>query len=70
MPQKAEAVPDLDTATVAADCDVTQQTVSRWITDGVDGVKLKAKMIGRSWRTTQADLDEFFRRLTEAALSK
>lgn len=55
---------------------VTRRTVLNWIREGLSGtkggdrIKLKAARVGSKWLVDPADLDDFSRRLTEAALAK
>jgi excisionase family DNA binding protein len=68
-------VSGLSIATAAKRAGVTARTVWAWIHEGVadksgERVHLKASKLGRKWLIDPADLDEFSRRLTEAALSK
>jgi hypothetical protein len=49
---------------------VTPRTIHNWITVGLRGVQLKATKAGAKWLIDPADLDDFYRRLTEAALSR
>lgn len=58
---------------VAARERVDKKTVAAWIRAGIacrDGTRcrLKARKRGRAWVTTEADLDEFSKQLTEDAL--
>jgi hypothetical protein len=50
---------------VAEKKEVREETVVRWITHGVWGILLNAEPVGNTWRITQADLDEFDKRLKE-----
>jgi len=67
-----EAVANEITADLAAKrCGVKPKQVVRWIKIGLKGgTKLKARKLGRTWLIEPADLDEFSRKLTEAALAK
>ena len=47
---------------------VNGATILRWITDGSRGIRLEAVRIGGRWLTTQAALQRFAERLTEATL--
>jgi hypothetical protein len=38
-------------------------TLIRWVTVGVDGVRLKAWRVGNAWCTTECSLREFFSEL-------
>lgn len=49
---------------------VSPQTVKRWATHGVKGVCLAASKVGGRWRTTEADLAEFVRLTTAAAMPR
>lgn len=50
---------------------VTPRTVWNWIHDGLaGGVRLKASKLGAKWVIERADLEEFSRRLAEAALAR
>lgn len=43
------------------------ETIWRWRTRGVNGVKLKAKRCGRCWMTTLDNVDEFIREQNKPA---
>jgi len=45
---------------------VSNQTVHRWITAGVHGVRLEAVKLGAKWMTDPAAIDRFVRELTES----
>ncbi len=54
---------------------VDPETVGRWIRLGIQGrsgetIRLSARKRGGRWVINPADLDDFSRRLTEAALAK
>jgi hypothetical protein len=54
---------------------VSARTVWSWIQEGIatktgERIRLKASKLGHKWEIDPADLDEFSRKLTEAALSK
>lgn len=44
-------------------------TIRRWITRGVNGVRLNATRVGKLWFTSPEWIEEFQRRCTEAALN-
>jgi len=54
---------DLSLVQVAAQFGVGRRTVLRWIRLGVAGVRLGAVHAGGQWRTNEAEVREFLRRL-------
>ena len=55
-------------AEVAKRCRRDHSAVVRWIKVGVDGVKLKARRVGRNWEILISDLNEFIDTLTAKSL--
>ncbi len=53
---------------VAEKKDVREETVVRWITHGVWGIRLNAEPVGNTWRVTVDDLADFDKRLKERRL--
>ena len=45
-------------------------TLYRWASRGVNGIKLSTVMVGRTRCTTEQELSDFFKALTEADMSK
>ena len=43
----------------------SRQTVYRWRTVGIAGVRLRCTWFAGYWRTSEADLREFFRRVEQ-----
>lgn len=49
---------------------IAPSTVFRWIRDGVQGIRLRARCVGRTTCFTPEDLDTFFRELAEHRFGK
>ena len=49
---------------------VGKSTIFRWIHSGFRGVRLGAERRGMTWFTSQRDIDEFTRTVTDASLAK
>jgi allophanate hydrolase subunit 2 len=65
----------LSIAGAAQKAKVSTRTIFSWIQDGIatkngDRIQLKATKKGGRWEIDPPDLDEFSRKLTEAALAK
>ena len=60
----AAARDGLNLAEVAAEAGVHPSTVSRWVSGGVDGLKLRSVKVGGRRRVTRGDLEAFVTALT------
>lgn len=63
------AVDDFTPPELAKEYRVGRATVYRWIRHGIDGIKLGGQRVGNQWRIGRADVDAFFGRLRERAIS-
>lgn len=74
MPRKTEPRPAevaaptmLRIRDIARQYAVSRMTVTRWLSVGVRGVRLRGTMAGGQWRIARADLDSFMAKLTADA---
>ena len=59
---------ELTVKEVAERCRSTRSAVSRWITQGCEGVKLRARFVGGKWLIKPDDLAAFEKTLTDMHL--
>ena len=63
----AAARDGMNLAEAAAAAGVHRTTISRWVSGGVDGLKLRSVKVGGRRRVTRGDLEAFLTALTRGA---
>lgn len=55
---------ELTVSVAAASCQCSRSAISRWVTSGCEGVRLKARFVGGKWLIRADDLEAFINTLT------